>query len=112
MKTQTNKPKIVTGTDDQGMFCITRPKFRPADLLILFLLFLAMFSNGQTVSSKDGKVYTTVTKPHTSKQAVNTGKLFRDSKGNEYPIMKTDSAFFVVRTSAKTGKTYKQYLKL
>jgi len=109
---KSSKTKIVTGTDEQGMFCISRPKLKPADLLILALLFLALFSNGQTVSSKDGKVYTTVQKAKTTKQAVNTGKLFRDSKGNEYPIMKTDSAYYVLRTSAKSGRQYKQYLKL
>lgn len=104
------KPTTVTGTDEQGMFCITRPKLKPAEILILFLLFLALFSNGQTVTSKDGRTYYNVQKP--KKEAVNTGKIYVDSKGNEYPIMKTDSAYYVLRTSAKSGKTYKQYIKL
>lgn len=104
------KPTIIYGEDSDGGFLIAKPKLKPADLLILFLLFLALFSNGQTVTSKDGKTYYSVQKP--KKEATNTGKVYRDSKGNEYPIMKTDSAYYVLRTSAKSGKTYKQYIKL
>lgn len=113
MKNQDNKPKTVTGVDESGMFCITRPKFRPADLLILFLLFLALFSNGQNVETKDGgKTYTSVSKPKQTAPAVNTGKIYKDSKGKEYPIMKSEGgAYYYLRTSAK-GNIYKAYLKL
>lgn len=41
------KPTTITGCDEQGVFCITRPKLSAGDFLIIFLLFLALFSNGQ-----------------------------------------------------------------
>ena len=88
-------------------------KLNKAEILILILLFLALFSNGQTVTSKDGgKTYVSVKKTKTAKETTNTGKVYQDSKGNFYPIMKTDSSYFVIRTSAKTGNQYKQYLKI
>ena len=106
------KPTTIIADDEGGTFVICKPKLKPAEILILFLPFLALFSNGQTVTSKDGRTYTAVHKVHEKKEAINTGKVYRDSKGNEYPIMKTDSAYFVLRTSAKSGRQYKQYLKL
>ena len=106
------KPNTVTGVDDFGLFTVSRPKLKPAEILFLILIFLALFSNGQTVTSKDGKTYYSVQKQHVKKEATNTGKVYRDSKGNEYLIMKTDSSYYVLRTSAKSGKTYKQYIKL
>lgn len=112
MKNQNNKPKTVTGTDENGMFCITRPKLKAGDLLILFLLFLALFSNGQTTVKLENGVYKSQTTTRAKKEAVNTGKIYEDSKGTRYPIFKTDSAYFVLRTSAKSGNQYKQYIKL
>lgn len=45
-------------------------------------------------------------------QAQSTGKTFTDAKGNIYPIMQSiRGKLYIVRTS-KTGKTYKQYLKV
>lgn len=80
---------------------------------LLFALLLASATmQAQTVVKLDNGVYKTQTVTRAKKEAVNTGKIYEDSKGNRYPIMKTDSAYFVLRTSAKTGKQYKQYLKL
>lgn len=46
-------------------------------------------------------------------KAVNTGKTFEDKKGTIYPIFKSGKGkFFIVRTSAKTGNTYKQYITI
>lgn len=52
MKNQNRKPQTVVGTDEQGVFIVCRPKLKPAELLILFLLFLALFSNGQTTQTQ------------------------------------------------------------
>lgn len=106
------KPKEVIGTDEGGMFCITRPKLNTSGILILFLLFLALFSSGQTVASKDGKVYTSVSKPKTEAKAENTGKVYKDAKGKQYPILKSENgAYYYIRTSKK-GNIYKAYLKM
>lgn len=108
-----NKPKVVTGTDSEGMFCITRPKLKAGDFLLLFILFLALFSNGQTVTVKqqDG-TYTATTKAKTSAPGKDTGLKFKDSKGKTYPILQSESgATYYMRTSAK-GNIYKAYIKL
>lgn len=40
-----------------------------------------------------------------------TQYIWEDSKGNKYPIYKTKKgACYVIKTSKKTGKEYKQYL--
>ena len=40
-----------------------------------------------------------------------TGKTFTTSKGDKYPVMVSKKGrLFVVRTSKKSGKEYKQYL--
>lgn len=81
-------------------------------LLVATVYTFSVKAKGQTVVKIENGVYKTVTTTKTKKPATDTGKVYEDSKGNRYPIMKTDSAYFVLRTSAKTGKTYKQYLKL
>jgi len=81
-------------------------------LLFALLLASATMTAQTTVTLKDG-VYKVQTKDKTFKTPKDTGKIFQDSKGNKYPILQSDSgAYFVIRTSAKSGKTYKQYISI
>ena len=42
-----------------------------------------------------------------------TGSTYTDSKGVKYPVYKSvNGNLYIIRTSRKTGNTYKQYLKL
>ena len=47
MKNQTNRTKIVIGQDETGIW-LQPKKLTGGAVLIFFLLFLALFSNGQT----------------------------------------------------------------
>ena len=106
------KPTTITGCDEQGIFTIKRPNFTPAEILIALLIFLALFSNGQTATKLQNGVYKASYTQKQHKEATDTGLKFETKDGEQFPIMKTDSAYFVIRTSKKTGKTYKQYLKI
>lgn len=81
-------------------------------ILIVWLLSIKP-THAQTAVKLENGVYKSVTKERTETPAKDTGLKYQDSKGNQYPILQSESgAYFVLRTSAKTGKTYKQYLKL
>ena len=47
-----------------------------------------------------------------TKDSVNTGKTYTDSKGNVYPVYSSSKgSLFVGRTSQKTGNYYRMYLR-
>ncbi len=105
-----SKTKIVIGTDSEGMFCITKKLFT----ILLFCLCCSCGLEAQTVTTTDGgKTYHSVTKPKQTATGETTGKVFVDSKGASYPILKSErGAYYVERVSKKTNKPYRQYLKL
>lgn len=73
-------------------------------LLLILLLAFTTTAHAQVIQDKQGN--------YILAQAQSTGKTFTDSKGNIYPVMQSiNGKLFVVRTS-KTGKVYKQYLKV
>jgi len=78
---------------------------------LLFMLFgLFMTADAQTTYKEEGNVFSSVktTKTVTPDKTPYTWK---DSKGKEYPIYISQSgSCYVIKTSAKTGNTYKQYL--
>lgn len=83
--------------------------------LLLSLAICAACNVGfsQTITKLENGIYTSVTVAKTSEPAKYTGNIFKDSKGAQYPILiSANGKYFIVRTSAKTGKTYKQYLTL
>ena len=42
-----------------------------------------------------------------------TGKTYTDSKGNVFPIsVSPNGKYFIIRVSKKTGKAYRQYLRV
>ena len=93
-------------------------------LLTLAVLALAISAGAQDTDknkssyNRDGNTFVQ-TKSQTSAQDKVTAYKWRDSKGNEYPIVlhtyakgekKGRTTAYVVRVSAKTGKEYKYYL--
>lgn len=92
-------------------------------LIALFLLAPVLVAGAQEKTQqngwkREGKTFVQ-TKAQASTNDLATAYTWRDSKGNEYPIIlhtytKGEKAgrvtCYVVRTSAKTGKEYKYYL--
>ena len=87
------------------------------------LIAAVCFSSVNTFAqsySKEGKVFTQVkSSVSTSSNDVETSYTWKDTKGNEYPIIlhqyqKGDNAgkwtCYVIKISEKTGKNYKYYL--
>ena len=86
-------------------------------LLILFtIVFLALLNGlfAQSLVKKDNNgFYKSVSRPDTTIGYSATNEHFIDSKGVKYPVFKTkEGKYFVLRTSKKTGKQYREYLKL
>lgn len=79
--------------------------------IFLFMLFgLWATADAQTNYKQEGNTFSSVktTKTVTPNKTPYTWK---DSKGKEYPIYISQSgSCYVIKTSAKTGNTYKQYL--
>lgn len=79
-------------------------------LFLLFMLFgLWMTADAQTYK-QEGNTFSSIktTKTLTPDKTPYTWK---DSKGNEYPIyISSTGSCFVIKTSSKTGKEYRQYL--
>jgi len=86
-------------------------------LLILFtIVFLALLNGlfAQSLVKKDADgLYKSVSRPDTTIGYSATNEHFIDSKGVKYPVFKTkEGKYFVLRISKKTGKQYREYLKL
>jgi hypothetical protein len=81
-----------------------------AFILCLAIMGAVIAGNAQTVKQDaSGNFYAAKA---AKDSATDTGKTFTDTKGNQWPVMKSKSGkLFVIRTS-KTGKTYRQYLKV
>lgn len=80
-------------------------------LFLLFMLFgLWMTADAQTTYKQEGNTFSSVktTKTVTPEK---TQFVWKDSKGKEYPIYISNSgSCFIIKTSSKTGKEYRQYL--
>jgi type VI protein secretion system component VasK len=86
----------------RGALWMRLQKLRGA--LIILLLCLGTTAHSQVIKDQQGNYIVA--------QAQSTGKTFTDAKGNIYPVMMSiNGKLFIVRTS-KTGKVYKQYLKV
>jgi hemin uptake protein HemP len=96
----------------------TKNLFAEIGIYLLFLL-IALFSftfdtRAQTVVKDSTGNYVAV-RAVKSDTAIfqETGKTYTDSKGTVYNVMVSKNGkLFVFRQSAKTGSTYRQYLKL
>lgn len=83
----------------------------------LFILFVMMFAftnviNAQSFERQDNTFISKSTKGSRAKaEPTKTKFTWKDSKGNEYPVyMSSTGSCFVIKTSSKTGKEYRNYL--
>jgi len=93
-------------------------------IVALILLAMAVSATAQekrteNAYKREGKTFVQTSKAQASNGDQATAYVWRDSKGNEYPIIlhtytrgekKGRTTAYVVRTSGKTGKEYKYYL--
>ena len=79
---------------------------------LLFSFLIAHWCNAQTVVRKGKTFYQQSNSNKIEKDsAVFSGYHYFDTKGIRYPIyMSSKGKCFIIRTSSKTGKQYKQYL--
>lgn len=81
----------------------------------IMLLFVSGYcANAQEVK-REGNTFSFVSssRASTKKDTLQTQYEFADSKGNHYPIIvnKSSGRCYIWKTSSKTGKLYKQYMK-
>jgi hypothetical protein len=80
-------------------------------MIIIFLL-ACLTSFGQNAKLVNGN-YISISKPKSVTIVTNTGKTFRDSKNNIYPVYITSKGkLFYTKLSKKTNKPYKLYITL
>jgi hypothetical protein len=81
--------------------------------LIIAILATSFTLHSQTVHKDASGNYVVVKAIKDSTGGRLTGEYFVTSKGEKFPIYKSDKGkYYVIRISGKTGKEYKQYLKL
>lgn len=82
-------------------------------IIILLTALLGVVVNAQTTENtfkKEGNTYSSTSTKGTTVEK-ETGFIWEDSKGNQYPIyMSNTGSCYIKRISSKTGKEYKQYL--
>lgn len=82
--------------------------------LILLIICVGMIAHadGNKSYKCEGNIYSSTGRVKSNFTAINTGFNWSDSKGNSYPIyISASGSCYVIRTSNKTGKDYKQYMK-
>lgn len=85
-------------------------------IILITFLFLSVssfaFGDGDKSFTKEGNTYSSTGRQVANSKPIATGCTWVDSKGNQYPIFMSNSgSCYVIKTSAKTGKEYKSYLK-
>lgn len=83
-------------------------------ITILFLMLLnSLFAQSLVKRNNLGQFEHVNTSARDSVTYSATNEKFVDSKGAVYPVYKTKNGkYFVLRTSKKTGKQYREYLRL
>jgi hypothetical protein len=82
-------------------------------ILLAFILGLFNPSIGQNVRKTADGNYVAISTAKTKDNGKQTGKTYTDAKGKVYPVFITAKGkLFITRTSAKTGKDYRFYLKI
>ena len=82
--------------------------------IITFALYFFVQATVDAQSFKvEGKTYSSVSSNNRTKaEPEKTDFIWTNRKGNEYPIyISSTGSCFVIKTSAKTGKEYRNYLK-
>ena len=85
-------------------------------IIILLCLFISgsiyAATDGDKSFTKEGNTYSSTGRQVTNSKPIATGCTWVDSKGNQYPIFMSNSgSCYIIKTSSKTGKEYKSYLK-
>lgn len=81
-----------------------------------FILFLVMlFSMSLTTNAqnyvRNGNTFSVTSKTNVKCEPIKTKFIWSDSKGQSYPIyISSTGSCFVIKTSSKTGKEYRNYL--
>lgn len=83
--------------------------------IIALLLMLALGMNSSSVYAqsvvRSGNTFTTTKVSKPKAEPTKTKFTWKDSKGVEYPIyVSASGSCFILKTSKKTGKEYRQYL--
>lgn len=81
----------------------------------LFILFVMMFAFTNVINAqsyeRQGNTFVSNKGSRAKAEPTKTKFTWKDSKGNEYPVyMSSTGSCFVIKTSAKTGKEYRNYL--
>lgn len=79
---------------------------------LLFMLFgLWATADAQTTYKQEGNTFSSVKVTKSTVTPEKTQFTWKDSKDKEYPIyISSTGSCFVIKTSSKTGKEYRQYL--
>lgn len=82
-------------------------------IFIIFCITLVANADNDKTFKCDGNVYTisSMKKQKSNSEYINTGFDFVDKKGVKYSIYMSESgSCFIIKTSMRTGKEYKNYL--
>lgn len=80
-------------------------------LFIIMMLSMSMTTNAQNYIRSGNTFEVKSSKSSSKNTSVKTKFTWKDSKGKTYQInVSSSGATFVIKTSSKTGKEYKQYL--
>ena len=78
--------------------------------ILLLVLAIGLAANAQTYT-RNGNTFTSAKSIKAKAEPVKTKFNWKDSKGKEYPVyISAKGSCFVIKTSSKTGKEYKNYL--
>ena len=78
--------------------------------LLLLVLSMGLVANAQTYT-RNGNTFTSAKSVKAKAEPVKTKFTWKDSKGKEYPVyISAKGSCYILKTSSKTGKEYKNYL--
>ena len=78
--------------------------------LLLLVLAIGLAANAQTYT-RSGNTFASAKSVKAKAEPVKTKFTWKDGKGKEYPVyISAKGSCFVIKTSSKTGKEYKNYL--
>ena len=78
--------------------------------LLLLVLSIGLIASAQTYT-RSGNTFISSTGERVKDKPVKTKFIWKDNKGNEYPVyISSSGSCFVIKVSAKTGKEYRNYL--
>lgn len=81
-------------------------------VLIIAIIAICCVSDAQSNSfERQGTTFVSKSKSRNKTEPTKTKYTWKDSKGNIYPVyISSNGSCFIIKTSAKTGKQYRNYL--